>query len=192
MKLSLIFILAIVLLTSSCKKDQNNRLAQGQFSFDLNGVHHSFAMVALNSGYAIYDTLGVREKGIGIGSPGTITGNPVFPMAVITIGQTNTLPCSDSLLVGSYNDGALNPACNNSVTSGCIGFGFTYSDTSNAIYGGLATDYTDSSGVLTITSFSMSPNIISGTFKCRVTDNNGNYFPVTNGMFTNVPFFLEQ
>ena len=192
MKFSRLFVLAVFLFVAACKKEPVPG-GTGQFSFDLNGVHHSFSLVTINSGYAIYDTLGVKEKAIGIGTPGMIGGTTIsFPMAVITISQNNALPCSDSLQVGRYPDALLNPACAGVAINGCIGFSFYYSDTSNAATGGLSTINTDSTGVLNITSFSMSPYIINGNFKCTVTDGNGNYYPVTNGLFTNIPFFIEQ
>ena len=153
MKISLLYALAFVLLMSACKKEQSANNS-GQFSFDLNGVHHSFNLVAANSGYAIYDTLGVKEKEIGIATPGAIGGTGSFPMAVLSLGQTNTLPCSDSLAVGSYKDFSLNASCNDMATNGCIGFGFYYADATNAINGGLNTDNSsnfDSAGVVNIT-----------------------------------------
>jgi len=194
MKIQSLLILTIVLLASACKKEPNPG-STGQFSFYLNGVQKTFTVTSVDCALAIYDTAGVKAKIFAVGNE-NLNGNALnYPLAELQIFQTLPLPCSDSFSIGTYRDGNLNQACNNSVDqAGCVGFGFTYVDSATAAINGngLITDYTDTAGLLSITSFSIAPNLASGTFNCRLTDNNGNYYAVTNGIFNNVPFNIQR
>jgi len=168
------------MLLASCKKDSNQ---QAVVTFNLNGQAKSYDIYT--STLATYDTLGVQEKVLTLGSPGVIAGPAVSSGIALGVVQNLALPGSGTLRTGAYSDALLDTSCNtNSWAVGCNGFFMSYYDPTLV----LSPSATDTMGNITITAFSTSPATVSGTFQWQLTDGLGNLYQVTNGRFTNVPY----
>ena len=169
-----------LLLLGACKKDNNQ---QAVVTFSLNGEAKSYDIYT--STLATYDTLGVQEKILTMGSPGVIAGPSVSSGIALGVVQNLALPGSGALRTGRYTDALLDTICNsNSWAVACNGFFMSYYDPTIV----LSPSATDTAGNITITAFSTSPATVSGTFQWQLTDGVGNLYQVTNGRFTNVPY----
>jgi len=178
----LIFVAGLLLL-SACKKDNNQ---QAVVTFNLNGEAKSYDIYT--STLYTYDTLGVQEKILTLGSPGMVAGPAVSSGIELTVFQNLALPGAGVLRTGTYSDALLDTACNtNSWSVACNGFLMRYYDPTVT----LSPSLYDTAGNITITAFSTSPATVSGTFQWQLTDGFGNLYQVTNGRFTNVPYVNE-
>lgn len=187
MKDAILFLFILLLLfIASCKKDNPNQQNQsGVITFNFNGVTKT-TQVSLNT-VTNRDTLGVQQKVLIMGPDSAVAVNSSF-VADFFIYQTIPLPGSTCFNIGSYTDFYGDTACWGLTNHlGCNSFLISYVDFN---IGALNSSGQDSSSVMNITSCSVSPNLISGTFKDQLTDGYGNYYQVTNGKFTNIPYTI--
>ena len=183
MKLRLPFALLFLLLLGSCKKDAGN--PNGVISFTINGSSKSLSIYT--NTLVNLDTLNIQEKTLVLASAGVVSGPALNNGVGLVIEQNLALPGSGSFALGPYRDAAFNANCtgNGIYPAGCSTFYFSYYDPT---LGNLTPSSTDSAGYLYLTAFSNSPELVSGTFSCQVSDSHGNLYQVTGGSFTNVPF----
>lgn len=178
MKLHIFIFFILALLFAACKKDTHNNNQTGQIVFTLNGQTRTFTVQPTDTLYT-YDTLGTQQKELYISGFNGQAG------CFLDIFQTVPLPGGTGFNLQPYP----------SYDTLCLGLnGYTrctayYLDYVDPVLGALTSLYTDTA-VLNVTSFSTSPNLISGNFSCHVTDTYGDYYVITNGTFTNVPFVI--
>ena len=179
------YFLLLCLLIGSCKKDTSNL---GIITLSLNGTAKSYSIYT--NALTNIDTLGIQGKTLVLASAGVVAGPALNTGVAVVLEQNLALPGSASFSLGAYKDVQFDTACNGPVAFpvGCSGFIFSYYDMS---MGSLNQSSTDSTGLLTVTAFSSSSNLISGTFSCQMSDVNGALYQVTNGKFTNVPFVVQ-
>jgi hypothetical protein len=174
-----LILIVCLLLLSACKKDNNQ---QAVVTFNLNGQAKSYNIYT--SSLVTYDTLGVQEKILTMGSPGVVAGPALNTGIELGVIQNLALPGSGALRIGAYGDALLDTACNTNSLLGCNGFFMSYYDPTIV----LSPSSADTTGNIIITAFSTSPATVSGTFQWQLTDGLGNLYQVTNGKFTNVPY----
>ena len=186
MKVTYLFTCLFILSIASCKKDSTPAAQPAVFSFDFEGVHHSFSLQQLQ--LQVIDTGSAKGRYLSFN-----TGNSALPQVQFTIiDRSAGFYSANCFSTGPYPSLAGNIACHDSIPSNfCVGFFMQYVDTALGRVGLYARN--DSVSILNLTSCTgggSAPAIINATFNCVLTDSTGFISPklVTNGQLSNITY----
>ena len=181
--MKVIFPLAILLLLiAACKKDTAKSNQAGQLVFTLNNVQHTYNVISQFDSISTYVTGGLQQHNMQFGG---IADNTAVDIGLV---QLLNMPGATGFNTGPYQSYNYDTAClYNGGHAGCYTFNFAYTDGTLE----LEPAFDDSTGVLKLTSFSTTTKLMSGTFSCKLIDNNsGLTYYITNGKFTDIPFYF--
>ncbi len=186
MKLGYLFIAFTMFCFASCKKDNTPKAQPAIFSFDFEGVHHSYTLSQLQ--LQVIDTGAAKGKYLTLSN-----GNSALPKVQFTISDRTNNYGATCFSTGPYSALSSNALCNDSIQSNfCVGFFMQYIDTGVGKVGLYA--ISDSVSSLTLASCANGVNgsatVINGTFSCVLTDSTGFISPkhVTNGVLSNIGY----
>jgi hypothetical protein len=170
----------ILLMLAACKKDSHPG-QQGQITFTLNGANYTIPVNS--SGDSIFSTVtqGVQDNQILFG------GYNGSNIAFIELDELLNNPSDLGLDMNTYYSQGYDSLCGNlNPAAGCHFFNFMFvGDSFNVA------SYLDSAAILSVTSYNTNTHLMSGTFKCYVSDSYTLWLPLTNGKFTDIPFFVN-